>query len=82
MGQYSGPNRSDHDLAGIYRPHLPRYQYDPELLAKFTETARPALLDFVKQQNRWGGDLDRSVDDISDRITRPSSLCSTRRNVW
>ena len=68
MGQYSGPNRSDHDLVGMYRPHLPRYQYDPELLAKFTENARPALLDFVKQQNKWGGDPDRSVDEISERI--------------
>ena len=56
------------DLTGASRPHLPRYQYDPELLAKFTENARPALLDFVQQQNRWGGDPDRSVDDISERI--------------
>jgi len=48
---------------------LSRYQYDPGLLAQFTQTARPALLDFVKQQNRWGGSPNRSADDIINRIS-------------
>lgn len=73
MGQYhshsNGHNHGDtNSLSYKNRPHLPRYQYDPELLAKFTENARPALLDFVKQQDRYGGEARRSVDDIVNRV--------------
>tara|TARA_R110000744_G_scaffold40374_6_gene91614 strand:- start:8789 stop:9568 length:780 start_codon:yes stop_codon:yes gene_type:complete len=49
--------------------NLSRYQYDPGLLTQFTQNARPALLDFIKQQNRYGGSSERSVNSMVDRVS-------------
>ena len=49
-------------------PDYSRYQYDPSLLAEFFESAKPALLDFTKQQKKHGGVPRRNVEDIYSRL--------------
>jgi hypothetical protein len=53
---------------------LSRYQYDPSLIADFVKAGTPALLDFTKQQQRWGGKPERSVDEIYERAGRLGEL--------
>tara|TARA_R110002051_G_scaffold325346_2_gene427254 strand:+ start:273 stop:1292 length:1020 start_codon:yes stop_codon:yes gene_type:complete len=51
---------------------LTKYQYNDDLLKKFVKNAEPALIDFVKQQNKYGGNEKRSINDILDRISDKS----------
>jgi len=48
---------------------LTRYQYDNKLLKKFVENSRPALEDFISQQDKYGGSKRRNIDDILNRIS-------------
>lgn len=49
-------------------PDYSRYQYDPSLLSEFYESAKPALLDFVKQRGRHGGETQHGVEDMYSRL--------------